>query len=54
MLNTAGLSLDQAPPIRVPFAFFLAAPFFVMLAGALLLWQGEAVLLTRWSPGALA
>jgi hypothetical protein len=54
VLNTAGLSLDQAPPIRVPFAFFLAAPFFVMLAGALLLWQGEAALLTRWSPGALA
>ncbi|ADC62211.1 hypothetical protein [Allochromatium vinosum] len=54
MLNTAGLSLDQAPPIRVPFSFFLAAPFFVFLAGALLLWQGESALLTRWSPSALA
>jgi hypothetical protein len=54
VLNTAGLSLDQAPPIRVPFAFFLAAPLFALLAGGLLLWQGEAALLTRWSPSALA
>jgi hypothetical protein len=54
MLNTAGLSLDQAPPIRVPFAFFLAAPPFLVLAAALLLWHGEGVLLSRWSPSALA
>lgn len=54
MLNTAGLSLDQAPPIRVPFAFFIAAPLFVVLAGALLAWQGPVALLTRWSPAALA
>ncbi|MBK1720674.1 hypothetical protein [Thiocystis violacea] len=54
MLNTTGLSLDQAPPITVPFAFFLAAPFFAMLVGLLLVWQGEAVLASRWSPAALA
>nr|WP_242470888.1 hypothetical protein [Thiocystis violacea] len=53
-MNTGGLSLDQAPPIRVPFAFFLAAPLFAILAGGFLLWQGNLALLTRWSPAALA
>ena len=53
-MKTAGLSLDQAPPIGVPFAFFLAAPLFAALAGGLLLWQGEAVLVSRWTPAALA
>ncbi|AFL72987.1 hypothetical protein [Thiocystis violascens] len=54
MLNTAGLSLDQAPPIGVPFAFFLTAPLFAVAAGGLLLWQGELVLISRWTPPALA
>ena len=27
-----GLSLDQAPPIHVPFRFFLTAPIFGMIA----------------------
>ncbi|TCT20706.1 hypothetical protein [Thiobaca trueperi] len=53
-MKTAGLSLDQAPPIGVPFAFFLVAPLFAALAGGLLLWQGEAVLVSRWTPVALA
>jgi cbb3-type cytochrome oxidase subunit 1 len=26
-----GLSLDQAPPINIPFRFFLSAPFFGVL-----------------------
>lgn len=54
MLNTAGLSLEQAPPIEVPFGFFLLAPLFVFLAGAALVWQGDLVLLSRWSAPALA
>ncbi|MBK5964448.1 hypothetical protein CCR95_10215 [Thiocystis minor] len=53
MLNTAGLSLDQAPPIGVPFAFFLTAPLFAVAAGGLLLWQGELILISRWTPPAL-
>ncbi|NEV60892.1 hypothetical protein [Thiorhodococcus minor] len=54
MLNTAGLSLDQAPPIQVPFAFFRVAPLFAALAGAVLLWDGDVVLISRWSAPALA
>ncbi len=53
-MNTAGLSLEQAPPLAVPFAFFLVAPAFAMLAGAMLFWQGDMVLLSRWTPPALA
>ena len=54
MLNTAGLSLEQAPPIGVPFRFFLTAPLFTLAAGLLLAWQGEALMASRWTPGALA
>ena len=54
MLNTAGLSLEQAPPISIPFRFFLLAPLFGIAAGALLLVVGEEALLSRWSPVTLA
>ena len=54
MLSTAGLSLEQAPPIGVPFRFFLTAPIFTLAAGLLLAWQGEALMASRWTPGALA
>lgn len=50
MLNTANLSLDQAPPISIPFRFFLTAPLFGLVAGLLLLVYGPALFLTRWSP----
>ena len=53
-MKTAGLSLDQAPPIWVPFSFFLAAPLFALTAAALLVWQGEAVIASRWTAPALA
>ena len=45
----AGLSLDQAPPILVPFRFFLTAPLFALLAGLMLLYLGPDLLQTRWS-----
>jgi len=48
------LSFDQAPPIGVPFRFFLTAPWFGVLAGMLLLWQGGDLLASRWTPGALS
>lgn len=54
MLNTAGLSLDQAPPISIPFRFFLLAPLFGMAAGVLLMVYGGAALTTRWAPPTLA
>ena len=48
------LSFDQAPPISVPFRFFLVAPWFGVLAGMLLAWAGGDVLASRWTPQALA
>jgi hypothetical protein len=54
VLSTAGLSLEQAPPIHIPFRFFLTAPLFLIAAAVVLALQGEAVLASRWSPAALA
>ena len=48
------LSFEQAPPISVPYRFFLTAPWFGVLAGLLLAWQGGASLASRWTPQALA
>jgi hypothetical protein len=53
-MRTAGLSLEQAPPVHVPFRFFLTAPLFLLAAALLLGWQGEALLASRWSAAALA
>ncbi|NPA81051.1 MAG: hypothetical protein GXO31_00385 [Epsilonproteobacteria bacterium] len=38
-----GLSLDQAPPYEAPLRFFLTAPFFAILGGALLFFVGYDV-----------
>lgn len=48
------LSFDQAPPISAPLRFFLTAPLFVILAGALLLYAGPDLFASRWTPAALA
>lgn len=48
------LSFEQAPPVSVPFRFFLTAPLFGVLAGLLLAWQGQDAMVSRWSSGALA
>ena len=48
------LSFDQAPPISVPYGFFLAAPWFGVTAGILLAWSGADALDSRWTPQALA
>jgi len=48
------LSFEQAPPISVPYRFFLAAPWFGVAAGLLLAWEGGDVLGSRWTPAALA
>ena len=48
------LSFEQAPPLNAPLRFFLTAPLFGVIAGLLLLLEGEGVLLSRWSPSALA
>jgi hypothetical protein len=54
MLSTAGLSLEQAPPIHIPFRFFLTAPLFLLAAALLLALKGDSLLASRWSPAALA
>ena len=50
MLNTTSLSLDQAPPISIPFRFFLTAPLFAIAAGLQLLMFGGELFVSRWLP----
>ena len=54
MVATAGLSLDQAPPIHLPLRLFLTAPWLAAGAGLILAWDGEAIMASRWTPAALA
>jgi hypothetical protein len=53
-VNRANLSLEQAPPISVPFRFFLTAPLFGILAAVLLVYYGPEALTSRWAPATLA
>lgn len=53
-MNQAGLKLEQAPPITVPFQFFLAAPVFLLLAAAALLALGPDALAFRVSTAMVA
>ncbi len=50
----SGLSFSQAPPILVPFRFFLSAPLFGLLAALLALWYGPSLMDSRWQPSVLA
>ena len=50
----SSLSLQQAPPISVPFRFFLSAPLFLLLAALILLVSGPQALVSRWTPALLA
>lgn len=52
MRNT--LSFAQAPPISVPYRFFLTAPLFGVAAGLIMAWLGPATFASRWTPGTLA
>ncbi len=52
--QVGALNFQQAPPIWVPLRFFLSAPAFALLAAAVMLWQGENLLASRWSPATLA
>jgi len=53
-MRPAGLRLEQAPPIAVPFRFFLTAPVFLLAAAVVLVWAGPDALAWRGSPAALA
>ncbi|MBI5851961.1 MAG: hypothetical protein HZB39_13185 [Planctomycetes bacterium] len=44
------LALDDLPPFRVPLRFFLTAPLFGVLAGIVVIVEGETVFASRWSP----
>ncbi len=50
----AKLHIQQAPPTTLPRRFLLSSPAWVMLAGALLVWDGPAALQSRWAPATLA
>jgi hypothetical protein len=54
MSATAGLSLDQAPPLSVPLRFFLTAPLFGIAAALLMLIGGPEIFISRWSPSMFA
>ncbi len=45
---------EQAPPISVPYRFFLGGPLFAVSAGLFLAWIGPEALLSRWNPQLLA
>ncbi|MCF6354136.1 MAG: hypothetical protein L3J26_03385 [Candidatus Polarisedimenticolaceae bacterium] len=53
-VSRSSLSLEQAPPISVPFRFFITAPIFGLLAALLLLVYGPEILISRWAPATLA
>lgn len=54
MLDTASLSLEQAPPISIPLRFFFTAPMFGMVAGMLVMVAGADMAVSRWTPAVLA
>ena len=47
------LSLDQAPPLALPFLFFAVAPVALVVAGLLLLEHGAGALASPWRPETL-
>ncbi len=49
-MSLTSLSLEQAPPISVPFRFFLTAPIFLLMAAIALLTAGPDALQSRWTP----
>ncbi len=49
-----GLSLDQAPPASVPFRFFLTAPIFAIIIGALIIFNDASLIMNRYSDISIA
>ncbi len=54
VMPTGGLSLDQAPRLSIPAAFFLTIPIGILAAGCILIGSGAAALSTPWAPQTLA
>lgn len=53
-MRSAGLRLDQAPPLDIPLRFLLTGPLFGVAAGVALAAQGADLLATPFHPGTLA
>ena len=49
-----GLSTDQAPPIGVPFRFFLTAPIFAIFIATIFILYPQEVIFNRYTPIAIA
>lgn len=49
-----GLSLDQAPPISVPFRFFITAPIFAIIIGVMVLLNDPSQVMNRYSDVSIA
>ena len=49
-----GLSTDQAPPIGVPFRFFLTAPIFAILIAVIFIVYPSEMIFNRYTPIAIA
>jgi len=52
--HTSGPALEQAPPISVPFRFFLSLPLFGLTAAVILIAVGPEALFLRWTPVTIA
>lgn len=48
------LHTDQAPPLAIPASFFVLAPLAMLASGAVLVVDGDAALVSRWLPPAMA
>jgi len=53
-MKLSGLSLQQAPPISVPFRFFLTAPLFGIASALLMIAMSGDLTVSRWAPETLA
>jgi len=53
-VNYTALSLSQSPPLSVPLRFFLTAPLFIIAAALVILFYGDNLFASRWTPAMLA
>jgi len=53
-MQTAGLSLEQAPHLSIPAGFFLAVPVSLVLAGCILMFTGADIFSSPWNPSTIA
>ncbi|MBF0426983.1 MAG: hypothetical protein HQL66_14310 [Magnetococcales bacterium] len=54
MISTTGLHIDQAPPLHIPFRFFVTAPLFLAAAGVGVLLWGSDLWISPLAPQSVA